>query len=580
MNPLGAIPIFRSRYFVAIAAGLLWSAAFPGINIAGLAWIAPGLMIAAALPKAGAESFRIGYVAGLAHYLSMLYWLLLIPYRWHGLPLAPAAGWLALSAFLSLYPAVWVWLISQVHSPKSKVQGPENRGLVSEVRGQEGAENEEELTGVLARSWSRRTLWTICGAATWVGLEMLIARIFGGFPWDLLGVSQYRMVPLIQLASTTGVYGISFLVVWMSLSLLSAGLMLIRRPTTRSIWLAEICLPILVVAILFNLGLRQINQIQPSQRTIKVALVQPSIPQTLIWDASKSAERFRELLQVSEQAVTNQADLMIWPESAVPKLLRYDQETFDAISGLARRHHIWLIVGSDDAEPRRGAKNPDDADYFNSSFLVSPEGKLLERYVKRNLVIFGEYLPLQGWLPFLKYFTPIEGGFTPGTHPVRFNLTELGVHTSVLICFEDTFPQLARTDVRPETSFLVNITNDGWFDQSAAQWQHAVTAVFRSVENRVPLVRCSNNGLTCWIDAQGRLRDVFRDNRGTVYGTGFLLAEIPIAASQGQELTFYARHGDWFGWGCVAIGAILLIYRTIRTLPRRSSVARASSPAS
>lgn len=104
-----AHPIFRSRFLLAIVAGLLWTCAFPKIGIAGLAWIAPGLMVTAALGKAGGEAFRIGYVAGLAHYLSMLYWLLLIPYRWHGLPLGPMLGWVALSAFLALFTAIWVW---------------------------------------------------------------------------------------------------------------------------------------------------------------------------------------------------------------------------------------------------------------------------------------------------------------------------------------------------------------------------------------------------------------------------------------------------------------------------------------
>jgi apolipoprotein N-acyltransferase len=589
VNLLGATPFFRRRYLLAVIAGLLWSAAFPGINIAGFAWIAPGMMIAAALGKTGAESFRIGYVAGLAHYLSMLYWLLLIPYRWYGVPLAPAAGWLALSAFLALYPATWVWIVSKVQSPKSKVQNSETEvqrpkakeqrtgteittqqplvaGLQFSGQGQIGLEDEsEELRGVLARSWLRRMLWTVSGAAMWVALEMVIARFLGGFPWDLLGVSQYHMLPLIQIASITGVYGVSFLVVWLSLALLSAGLMVIRRPTARSIWVGEIFVPVIVVAILFNLGFRQLNQAPDETRTLKVALIQPSIPQTLIWDTSKNAERFQELIKLSEQALTNQVDLIIWPEAAVPKLLRYDQETFDAITGLARRHQVWLIVGADDAERRHGSSNPNDADYFNSSFLISPEGKLVQRYIKRNLVIFGEYLPLQNWLPFLKYFTPIEGGFTPGTNAVQFALGDLDVQTATLICFEDVFPHLTRTDVRPETSFLVNITNDGWFDEGPEQWQHAFSALLRTVENRRPLIRCTNNGLTCWIDEQGRLRDVFRDSRGTIYGPGYLIVGIPLAvAGQDHSLTFYTRRGDCFGWICVAVGGICLIRRVIQ----------------
>ena len=125
----------------------------------------------------------------------------------------------------------------------------------------------------------------------------------------------------------------------------------------------------------------------------------------------------------------------------------------------------------------------------------------MARYIKRKLVIFGEYVPLADWLPFLKYLTPIQGGFTPGRRPVSFPLPGLRAKTSVLICFEDIFPHLVREHVDDDTDFLVNLTNNGWFGESAAQWQHAANAVFRAVENGLPLVRCANNGLTCWVDA-------------------------------------------------------------------------------
>jgi len=551
---------FRSRYLLAIAGGLLLSAAFPSPSVAGMAWIAPALMVAAALGGTPAGTFRIGYIGALAHYLSMLYWLLLIPYRWHGLPLAPALGWLALSAFLSLFPAFWVWLTVGVSTSSEKVSMGAATPIVSEA-----------YLATLARTWLGRTFWALSGAASWVAWEMVLARIFGGFPWGFLGASQFRLVPLIQIASFTGIYGVSFLVIWFSLSLLSAGLMVLRRPTARSVWVAELFLPVLVIAVLFSWGLRKTSREPAPARSIKALLIQPSIPQTLIWDSGKDAERFRELVQLSERAVTNEhAALMIWPESALPKMLRYDQETFDAITGLARRHRLWLIVGSDDAEPRRNPRNPDDADYFNSSFLVSPDGEVVKRYAKRNLVIFGEYIPLMQWLPLLKYFTPIQGGFTPGSAPVRFQLRDLGIQTAVLICYEDTFPQLARTDVNPETDFLVNITNDGWFGEGAAQWQQATSALFRTVENHLPLVRCSNNGLTCWIDATGRLRQVFHDNRGTIYGPGYLAVDIPVRVrGEKHSLTFYTKHGDWFGWGCVAISVCLLLRRWPRWPGRR-----------
>jgi len=534
----------------------LLAASLPKIGIAGLAWVAPALMLAAALGKSTGESFRIGYVAGLAYYLASLYWLLLIPYRWHSIPLGPAAGWLSLSAYLALYPATWVWLLSASQSAKAGGSGPPAEPAMPS--GPAGLRFPGP-GGVLARSWGRRTLWALGGAALWVALEMLVARLFSGFPWNLLGSSQYRMVPLIQIASVTGIYGVSFLAVWVSLSLLSAGLMVVLRPTVRSIWIGEIFLPIVVVALVFNFGFRQLTQDPPVTRTLKVALVQPSIPQTLIWDSSRDQERFHELIRLSEQALTNRINLLIWPEAAVPSYARWDTNLYPAITNLARQHRVWLILGSDDLARSAPPAPPGSFEYYNASFLVSPDGEFVSRYRKRNLVVFGEYIPLVRWLPFVKWFTPIEGGFTPGEHAVPFRLTRPDVKTSVLICFEDIFPHLAREYADDDTDFLVNLTNNGWFGEGAAQWQHAAGALFRAVENGLPLIRCSNNGLTGWVDSHGRLRQVFRDERGTLYGPGFLTAEIPLLGTgQKRTPTFYHEYGDWFGWVCVAIGGTLL----------------------
>ncbi|HEY5914462.1 MAG TPA: apolipoprotein N-acyltransferase, partial [Verrucomicrobiae bacterium] len=450
-----------------------------------------------------------------------------------GIPFGPALGWVALSAFLALFTAVWVWVVSI----QTRVQ----------------------QASLLPETWVRRFLWMTAGAAAWVGIEMVLARILGGFPWNLLGVSQYKMTPLIQVASVTGVYGVSFLVVWVSLALLSAAQMLIRRPNARSALAAEVFIPVLVAAAVFNIGFRQIRSGSAQQRTMKVLLIQPSIPQNLIWDPGQNTNRFAELVAYSDRALTNNADLLIWPESAIPEMLRYETNTFNAISNLALKHHVWMIVGSDDMEPKRGARESGGVDYFNSSFLISPEGLLAERYLKRSLVIFGEYVPWQRWLPFLKWLVPFDGGYTSGKESTEFNLPSLGLKTSVLICFEDIFPQLARTDVKSDTDFLVNITNDGWFGHSAAQWQHATTALFRAVENRLPLIRCCNNGLTCWVDAFGRIRQLLRDDHGTVYGMGYLRAEIPMpSAGQTHPLTFYTRHGDVFGWGCVVVAVLFV----------------------
>ena len=536
--------LLRSRYPLAIVAGLALAAAFLEINLAGLAWVGPALILGAAWGRSGGDAFRIGYVAGLAHYLASLYWLLLIPVTGY-----PILGWVALSAYLALYPAAWVWLLSG----KVGVGG-----------------------------WAQRTAWSLGGAAVWVGLEMVVGRFLSGFPWNFIGTSQYRMLPLIQIASVAGVYGVSFVVVWFSLCMYSAVVAILRRPTARYAWMAEIILPLIVLAALFVFGLGRLREQTPPGPTLRVTFVQPSIPQTMIWDEKENANRFRQLLALTARALTNETDLLLWPEAAVPNMIRYDEATYRAITGLARSNHVWMIVGSDDAVHRVSSTNPNEADYFNSSFLVTPTGKLDGVYHKRHLVIFGEYVPLARWLPFVKWFTPITGGFTPGDRLVSFEMNQWpriapqpqpGLHeappelaprqvvkTATLICFEDVFPHLVREDVNDDTDFLVNLTNDGWFGEGAEQWQHAASAVFRAVENGLPLARCCNNGLTCWIDSCGRLREIFHDKSGSVYGAGIITAQIPVLApGEKRKPTFYNEHGDWFGWTCVGMTALVAL---------------------
>ena len=543
-------------YLLAVAAGLLLTAAFPKIGVAGFAWIAPALMLAAAQGKRGGEAFGIGYVAGLAHFLSSLYWLTLMPVT--GLPIL---AWVALSAYVALYPAAWTWM----------------NGLVDQWI----AGNTHPSTNPsIHQSWARRFLWSLGGAASWVGLEMVRAHLLTGFPWNLVGVSQYKLIPLIQIASVTGAYGVSFLVVWLSLTVYSAVHLMLRQPNTRLIWQAEIILPLLVIVGLFVFGFARLSGENPAPAALRVTLVQPSVPQTLIWNAAEDARRFQELLAQSAKAL-EKTGLLVWPESAVPET---DEATCRAISNFAQTNHVWIILNGEDAEIVKGATN-----YYNAAGLISPDGRWLETYHKRRLVIFGEYVPLANWLPFVKYLTPITGGWTPGDKPVQFslqvegretsaenkpfagetNVIALGGHsttssrqsikTSPLICFEDVFPGLARDSASDDTDFLVNLTNDGWFRQSAEQWQHMASAVFRAVENGRPLVRCANNGITCWIDASGRIREKLRDNSGSVYGNGAMTVDIPVGANRGS--TFYHRHGDWFGWSCVVLTAALAARR-------------------
>jgi apolipoprotein N-acyltransferase len=521
---------WRSGYLIAIVAGLLLAVAFPKFSVAGFAWVAPGLMLFAARGKSGADAFRAGYVAGLVFWLASLYWLLLMPAT--GFPIL---GWLALAAYVALFFGVWVWLISNFKFQIS--------------------------------NWMSRVRWALAGAAAWVALEFLRGWLFSGFPWSFLGASQYKLVPLIQIAAATGVYGVSFLVVWLSLALYSAAEMIFLNPAKRHVWQAEIVLPLITVLLLFVGGIFKIDfdsrpaaSLSDRPPFLRVTLIQPSIPQTLIWSPAEDEKRFAELLARSQRVITNGADLLVWPESAVPMF----DGVYDIISRFARTNHVAILFNGDHEEFR-----PDATNYFNAAFLVGADGRLAGVYHKQNLVIFGEYVPLARWLPFLKYLTPIQGGWTPGDKPVVFagdNFT-----AAPLICFEDVFSKTARAAAAREPDFLVNLSNDGWFGESAEQWQHLANAVFRAVENGRPLVRCSNNGVTGWIDAHGRLREMLRNHSGGEYAAGALTVEIPLRATTEKPApTFYQRHGDWFAWGCAVITLVTLA--TARRKPRAGKI--------
>ena len=544
--------LLSGRFALAVAAGLCLAAAFPKPGIAGLAWIAPALMALAALGRGGGEAFRLGYAAGLAYHLASYYWLLLMPVT--GLPIL---GWVALSMYLALFPAAWVWLLTPTRCNTSAANHPPQPGAL--LWGPFIAD------GPATWSWGVRSLWALYGAALWVALELLRGWLISGFPWDPLGVSQYRLLPLIQVAAVTGVAGISFVVVWTSLSLLLAGLSILRSPGARSTWAGDIVLPCVVVAALFVYGNHRLTLPAPGAGELKIVCLQPAIPQTVIWDPGESSNRFAQLLDLSRRALAEKPDVIVWPEAALPS---FDQVSFVAITNLIRQHHVWMIFGADDSERVGGSPDAPQYEFFNSAFFFGPDGRYMASYRKRKLVIFGEYVPFYRWLPFLKYFTPIEGGFTPGRRPGSFVLPNPRAKLCPLICFEDIFPGFVRHALDADTDLMVNITNNGWFGESAAQWQHAATAIFRAVENGLPLLRCANNGLTCWVDPHGRIQQALTDAHGTIYGPGFMTVKIPLPNRAGEPPTFYRQHGQWFDWVSVA-GAIAGIAVQWRARRRR-----------
>lgn len=574
----------KTRFLLAVVAGLAWTVSFPKPGLAGVAWIVPGIVLASALGSSSKQSFLLGYITGIVHYLTSLYWLLYNPFPW-----GAAAGWLALSCYLALYPGCWAWVCVKLAPGRSA------RPNLPVVNEQLGAGFLGALTELTNSSWSKRSVWCIECATIWVALEMVRARLLTGFPWNLLGVSQQPVETLIQVASVTGVYGISFLVAWVSVAILCAALRLFAsarelnkaRMATAGVgpaggilmvggnsfvprmlwltWTAEVALPLLVVLAICAWGAGKLLHQEGQKREIRLALVQPSIPQRLVFDPLESTNRFNTIMKLTELAVETHPDVLVWPEASLPS---FDLSHFQALTNLIAQHRVWMIFGADDVVPKP-LPATEEYDYFNSAFLFDPSGSFVATYRKRHLVVFGEYIPFERWLPAMRYLTPVKASFTPGEQPVRFELDNPRAVTSVLICFEDVLPHLVREHVDPDTDFLLNLTNDAWFGESAAQWQHACNAAFRAVENGLPLVRCTNNGLTCWIDAFGRLRDVGFGDPNDVYAAGFKVVRVPLLDEGTRRVpTFYTQHGDVFGWVCVVLAGAALASKTFQYVGR------------
>jgi apolipoprotein N-acyltransferase len=257
-------------------------------------------------------------------------------------------------------------------------------------------------------------------------------------------------------------------------------------------------------------------------------------------------ERYQSL---TETAMMTQVDLIIWPETATPEALRYDPESFTLVTNLAVKANAHLLTGTIDVTPY--STNRPEA--FNGAILIRPDRSLGGIYHKIHLVPFGEYVPLRKIVPFFKWLTPITDSFERGEEFTLFHVKEL--RFGVVICFEDTVPKVYRRFIQRGADFMVNLTNDAWFKDSPAAEMHLANAVFRCAETRRPLVRCTNNGVTCIVDEFGFVNPA---TRLTSFTQGILICDLAVPRASG--LTFYAAHGDWVvGLTAIVTGLALFL---------------------
>jgi apolipoprotein N-acyltransferase len=519
-----AIQVLRSCV-LPITTGLLLASALPPFNVSQSGWFALVPFLFSLEDCVMRQAFRRGYVAGLVFFGATIWWSVYTTVA--GTPLLLAlAGTVALVAFLALYFGLaavgWVKLGMALDDRKDTV--------------------------------SRNLLLAAVATAGWVTLEW--ARgvfLFGGFPWNFLGVALWQSAPLIQFVSVTGVYGVSALVCFVNIALyftLRRLLRQMREPRHKVSGLSwEFYVAMVLVCAAFLHGWREIRHGEP-QRTLRLAMVQGNIPQTLKFDPSQKPmilERYRTLTEV---VITSQPDLILWPETATPDVLRYDPESHGLVTSIVSRAQAPLFTGTIDADP-----GVDGTVSYNAAMLVLPDGTLQDIYRKIHLVPFGEYVPLRKVLPFMKWLTPIPDSFEQGRRYTLFRVH--GMSFGAVICFEDTVPELYRQFVKSGAEFMVNVTNDAWFKTSPAAEMHLANAVFRAVENRRPLVRVTNSGVTCLVDEFGIVRE-----RLAPFREGAANWELSVPQTRTQ--TFYTRFGDVFLAGCglvTAFGISVALFR-------------------
>jgi len=344
------------------------------------------------------------------------------------------------------------------------------------------------LAGFLIRRLVRLGIpYAIDIALVWGGVEYLRSLGPLGFPWSSLGYSQTPYLGIVQLAAVVGTYGLS---AWLALI---NGLLASFLLTMRKSWLAAALLVLVVPA---TAGHLMLAGAEPGQDRARLALIQPNIEGSVKWDKAYRDSTIRLLSEMTVSAP--EADMVVWPETAVPFFVRYNPREMTALKVLAMRRQSYLLVGFPDFV------EGDDRDrFYNSAMLITPQGEEAGEYRKIHLVPFGEMFPFEDRFEILQRINFGEGDFSPGTDYTVLDVG--GLKFGVAICFESIYPGLVREFVDRGAGAIVNITNDAWFGPSAGPYQHAQMAVMRAVEFRIGIARCANTGISMFIDPYGRI---------------------------------------------------------------------------
>lgn len=475
---------------VALISGIALSFAFPRANLHWIAWfaLAPLMYYVYRLPWK--KALLSGLAFGLGYFGSLLYWILIFG----KLP------WALLAIFQALYVVAFVLLA---------------KGL-----------------GGRLGLWGRFVMLP----ALWISIEWLRSIGMFGFTWGDLGYSQFKVLPLIQIAGVTGIWGVSLILAMSNAALASlAGARKTKAGSGAAFGQVFLVVLITLGVTVFGLAVER----QPlTGKPIRAAVIQGNINQDAVQDLAYCENVWNTYGRLTLDASSRGARLILWPESVIPGCPGRNPADQLKLRSLARATSANLLVGGHDED--------NDGKVYNSALLISPQNGLLGKYAKVHLVPFGEFVPARRFMPFMKNYRATLFDTCPGP---GWNLLDTGSYKlGTAICFESIFPGIARRLTQSGAEVLCVITNDVWFGRSPAAEQHMSKSVFRAIENRRYLLRAASTGVSAIIDPRGRIldsQDIFR--RKVIVET--------VRLQSGE--TFYTRHGDWLIYLSILLVCIL-----------------------
>ena len=522
-----------TRAALAVASGLALALAFPKFDVNFAAWVAFVPLLYAIDGESHRKVFLYSWLQGFACYVPSLYWITITLHHFADVRIALAVlPMLLLAAVIALFTGAAVWIAEFITT---------RLGLSIVV--------------------TMPVAWT---AVEWVRTYLPI-----GFPWNLLGYAAYQNLTLVQFAEFTGVYGVSALIVLFNVVVY---VVFFRRETAR---IQGISLGVLstLIAAAWIFGALRIGELAHARPdgSLKFAMVQGDIPQTIKWDPHFLESSFGVYVQQTENAARLGADLIVWPEAAAAFFFQPTGQYPAAFAGDASYRQRLLQLAADTGDPILfGAPALGQEDgrlgFYNRAYLVSGTGAVTAWYDKIQLVPFGEYVPMRQLLGY--FVNRVVEGFGDMFAGSRQTIFEVkGARMGVLICYESIFPNLSRMAVNRGADILVNITNDAWYGESSAPYQLLAMAAFRAIETKTPMVRVANTGVSAVIEPTGQITA-----RTPLFKRGTEIERVYWR----RQRTVYTAVGDLFAEICFGLAAIAFIGAWMR--PRRKESLEEAAP--